>query len=242
MKTLQIKLLFFAILLFISVPLTFSGETKAPKWKVEFDDDINYYTFVDDESKNTYLFFANEENMWLYNSKSGDEIWKGEIKDYEKKGLHMMLGKRYLVSSEDNLLCYDVLTGKQIWSVKYDKVDQADYQEIYSLDDIAVIRYDDWRLGVDLTSGKELWRIKYTANQDLLQAGGYTRFEFEKQGKVFLLLDDDEAMIYDIHTGKEVWHGKDFEINNDLVKNGFEWEYTTDDENIYYSFLKKAQW
>ena len=46
MKTLQIKLLFFAILLFISVPLTFSGETKTPKWKVEFDDDINYYTFI----------------------------------------------------------------------------------------------------------------------------------------------------------------------------------------------------
>lgn len=52
-------------------------------------------------------------------------------------------GKKYLVSTEEEeIICYDVYTGKMLWQQKYKDIDQDDYLGCDELRDGVMIQYD----------------------------------------------------------------------------------------------------
>ncbi|MFA5804769.1 MAG: PQQ-binding-like beta-propeller repeat protein [Melioribacteraceae bacterium] len=212
------------ILIIITLLTVTAFAQQVPKWILELDDPIESYNFLRDGN---YLFLQCGEHAWLYDAVTGKNIYSLEVDDYEVKGAHQLVGEKYLVSADNNLLCYDAMTGKLIWQKEYNKIDQDEFTELSFAGNITILRYGLEHLGIDLNSGNELWRTRLSYNQWITRKGGWNVLSLDKQQKLLVLLDSDALGLYSYKDGKEVLFVKDFEIDGDMVESKQTWCYVS---------------
>lgn len=207
------------VLLFVVTSAQLNAQAK---WKVELDDPAQLYEFV---GNGKYLFFNSDELAWLYDASTGKKVWDIKVKDYEKKGIHQLVGEQYLVSTDDGLNCYDALTGKLQWQKIYKGIDQDEFMSLEFIEKAAVLRYGDPHLGIDLATGNELWRAEIKYNGSLVEKGTFNYMILDQQKKMLVMEKGDNAGLYDVLTGKKLLTLKDYEINGDLIKKNNTWRY-----------------
>lgn len=202
---------------------------QAPKWKVDLGEPIKTYEFVDDGK---FLFFDSKEYAWLYNTSTGEKVWELEVDNYEKKGIHYLIGDQYIVGTDNELQSYDVMTGKLQWSKEYKKIDQDEYKGYEFAAGVCIIWYGDYEVAVDLKTGEELWRAEIDYYGKLVEIGGFNYKTFDKQGKYMAFEKGDRINVYDVKTGAKALQLEDMEINQGLMKNNKQSTYTSEDERF----------
>jgi len=191
---------------------------EAPAWKVELDETIQNYHFLE-EGK--YLFFTNEEYLWLYDTQSGKEVYNMEIDDFEEEGIHQLVDNYYLVSTDDGVQCYDAVKGQKLWESEFD-VSQSDFTEIMAFGDIAVLRYGEDHVAFNFADGKQIWQTEIEYYGELVNIGTHNYFEFNALNKIAVMTDGDLA-IYDMKDGKQSALFEDIDPNRDLIEKKFSW-------------------
>lgn len=224
----------FLVLLFVARAM---NAQQVPTWKLDIGEPIDQYRFL---KNGDFLFMTSGKYAWLYNSVNGDKVYELKVKDFEKKGVQSLIGERYLVSTDEALQCYNALTGKILWEQKYEKISQDNYSDLSFIGATMVLRYQDVHIGVDLNTGKELWRTVIKYNGDLKQKGAWNYTKLEKQNKLLVLLDDDGAGLFEFANGKQVFSGKEYEINDKLIEKGRKWFYSSPDERYTLFLLDKT--
>lgn len=200
--------------------------SQAPKWKVDLGEPIKTYEFVRDGK---YLFFNSKEYAWLYNTSTGEKVWELEVDNYEKKGIHYLIGEQYIVGTDNALQSYDVMTGKLQWSKEYKKIDQDEYKGYEFAAGVCIIWYGDYEVAVDLKTGDELWRAEIDYYGKLVEIGGYNYSVSDQQGKYVAFEKGDRINVYDVRTGAKVLSLEDMEINQSLMKNKKQSSFKSDD-------------
>lgn len=233
MKCLMFQINLFFLLLF-SV-LIYAQDV--PKWKLDLDEPIEFYEFINDGK---ILFITSGENVWAYNSETGDEVWKMEVEDFDKDGISQLIGEMYLTNSDNKLQAYDAVSGKLLWENEYDGISQSDFDDLIFIMNYAMFDFDDNNVGIDLNTGKELYRAEFTYWGELVELGTYNYNVIDKQNKLLVMEDSEIAALYDITTGERLYKGEDYDINKDLIKKGFSWSYTDPDKTGYLFVLDDA--
>ena len=231
------KNLILKTVLLISISMYGVFAQQVPKWKVELNEPIKDYEFVNDAK---YLFFTNGEYVWCYDAASGAKVWNMEVKDYAENGMHSLIGDLYLVSTDDELQCYDAVTGKLKWSQKYKDIDQNDYRSFEFVESTALIRYDDYEVGIDLNTGKELYRMKVEYWGDLVEKGTFNYSVLEQQHKIMVLEKSEIASLFDVKTGAKLFSSEGYDINEDLIKSKNAWLYKSPDQSHLLFVLDKG--
>jgi hypothetical protein len=221
----------------IILSITLLATAQVPKWKLDVGEQIKDYSFLKDGK---FLFLSNYEYSWLFDAATGSKVYELRVKNWEKKGVHTLVGEKFLIGTDDDLQCYDALTGKLIWKQEYAKISQDDYRDLDWLGNITVIRYEDVHIGINLSDGKEIWRTKIKYNGDVSKKGGWNYKKLEKQSLLLVLLDDDKLGLYQFSDGKEVFNTKDFEISSKLLEKDRKWSYISPDER-YLVFMLDEQ-
>lgn len=214
------------LLLALSV-VSISANAQAPKWKVELDEPVKSYEFVDNGKS---LFLANGKYAWGYDAATGAKKWDLKVNDYNKKGPHQLVGDSYLVSNDDKVQFYNAITGKLTWEHQYKDVDQDDFMELSNLDQTTVLRYSNTHIGVDLATGNELWRADIRYNQKALEKAGYNYSVSKKYQKLLVFSKDNALDMYDVRNGKLLAHFEDCEPNYDVGAKKKEWSYKDESE------------
>jgi hypothetical protein len=218
----RIGLIVVAVLLLVVFTLA-----DVPTWKVELDDPVQLYEFLRDGK---YLFFNSDEYAWLYDASTGQKVWSLEVKGYEKKGVHELVGERYLVGTSKGLNCYDAITGQLLWQKEYKGIDQDDYMSLEFIENICVLRYGEPHLGIDLETGNEIWRLDIRYDGSLADRGTFNYSFLSQQRKMLVMEKGDKVSLFDVVSGKKVLELKDYEINGDLVKENKSWMYKAPDQ------------
>ena len=226
--------IYYLILSLILLTATNIISQDIPKWKLDINEPIEYYEFINDGK---LLFITSGEYVWCYNAETGAEAWKMEVDDFEEVGISMLIGEFYLTNSDNKLQAYDALTGKLLWENEYDDVDQSDFSSLFFVMNNAMIHYGDYKLGVDLNTGKEIYRIEFTFWSELPDLGTYNYSVIEPQKKLLVFEDSEILSLYDIATGKKLYTGEDYDVNRDLIKKGFKWSYSDDKETGFLAVL-----
>ncbi|MFH0991586.1 MAG: PQQ-binding-like beta-propeller repeat protein [bacterium] len=208
------------------VIVTISAQ-QVPKWALELDDPIEGYSFLRDGN---FLFLRAAENAYLYDATSGQKVYALNVDGYEAKGVHELVGEKYLVSTSDNLRCYDAMIGKLLWEKEYKDIDQDEFTELRFIGDICVLRYGLNHVAINLTAGNEIWRQRLSYNKDVSDKGGWNILSLDKQKKLLVLLDSDALGLYNYSDGKETLYQKDIEIDGDLVEKKQQWCYISQDQ------------
>lgn len=209
---------FFITLVVLLFTLTAVG-SEAPVWKVELDESIQNYNFLQDGK---YLFFTNAEYIWLYDTQTGKEIYNMEIDDFEEEGIHQLVDEWYLVSTGDGVQCFDAVKGEKIWESEFD-VSQSDFTEIMAFGDIAVLRYGEDHVAFNFADGKQIWQTEIEYYGELVDIGTHNYFEFNAMKKIAVMDDGGELMIYDMNDGKQSAVFEDIEPNRNLIEKKFPW-------------------
>jgi outer membrane protein assembly factor BamB len=200
---------------FIVLPV--NGD-ETPAWKVELDESIQNYHFLQDGK---FLFFTNAEYLWLYETQTGKEVYNMEIDDFEEEGIHQLIEEWYLVSSDDGVQCFDAAKGEKIWKSEFD-VSQSDFTEIMAFGDIAVLRYGEDHVAFNFADGKQIWQTEIEYYGELVNIGTHNYFEFNALNKIAVMTDGDLA-IYDMKDGKQSALFEDIDPNRDLIEKKFSW-------------------
>ncbi len=209
--------------------LSASSQTKAPAWKVELGEPVQLYEFL---QEGKYLFFNSGPYAWLYNAASGEKVWSVEVKDYEKKGVHTLIGEKYVVGTDNALQCYDALTGKQLWSKEYKDIDQDEFRSYEFIDNTAVFWFENAHLAINLTDGTEIWRTKIEFNGSLVDLGTYNYAILHQQKKMLVMEKSDRISLFDVTNGKKVASFEDMEANEDLIKAKNKWQWRSADRQF----------
>jgi len=220
---LSIQSIFVIILLTVKI---FPGE--APKWAVDLGEPIKNYEFMQDGK---LLFFTSGEYAWCYNSETGKEVWSMEVPGFDDHGISYLLGEMYLTNSDNKLQAYDATTGKLLWEKEYEDVDQSDYMDFEFIKNNAVFRYGHTHLGIDLNTGNEIYRYEVNYWSELVDLGTFNYSVFESQGKMLVMESSEIASLFDIRNGNELLSLEDYDVNEDLIKNGFPWLYKSPDRS-----------
>lgn len=174
-------------------------------WTLETKEEVSAKYFLQDGK---YFFLRADDYLHMFDGENGREIWKSQIEDFEPKGLHVMWEERqYLVSNEnEEIVNYDVMTGKILWQQKYPDIDQDDYLGYDVLPDGVMLQYDDVALFIDVKSGKELWRHSFKPESGRHDKGLYTfsSTDWDSDNRV-LLSTNDGLFLVDTKTGKDLW-------------------------------------
>ncbi len=204
-------------------------DAKAPLWKETLGEKIIDYHFLQDGK---YLFFTNGSLLWLYDAKTGQNVYKHEVDDFEENGLHMLVDndKKYLVSTGDKLLCYDPLTAKVLWQQEYKGVSQSDFTDLDWAGNNALLRYGKLHIGFNLETGAEVWRNEIEYNGDLYAKGSANWFEMFDFDRFVVLAPGDKVRFYHLSDGQLFHEEKEIEPNGDLVGAGLKWYYRSDDD------------
>ncbi|MEO8168950.1 MAG: PQQ-binding-like beta-propeller repeat protein, partial [bacterium] len=172
---------------------------------IETKNDVSSHNFIDGGK---YFFVRADDVLHFFDGENGKQIWSVEVPDFEKKGMHVLWGeKKYLVSTEnEEILCYDVYTGKVLWSQKYKDIDQDDYLGYDELRDGVMIQYSGIVLFIDVETGKELWRHEFKPESGRHDKGMYTfsSTDWDSDNRI-LLSTKDGLVLLDAKTGKELW-------------------------------------
>lgn len=199
----------------------------APTWKVDLDESIKTYDFVNGGKT---LFFASGKYAWGYDVTTGAKVWDLKVDDYEKKGCHKLFGDKYLVSIDDGFCCYDAVTGKLLWTKKYDGIDQSDFSGVEFTDGIVIANYEFKHLAIDINTGAQLWQAKIPFEGTLTANGSFNYVNCGKLGKWVYMLQDDRIGIYTVKDGRQTFVAEKCEVNMDLVKSKNTWMYASDDQ------------
>ncbi|MCX6122670.1 MAG: PQQ-binding-like beta-propeller repeat protein [Ignavibacteriales bacterium] len=216
---------------------SFFVPAQVPKWKLDFGEQIKDYSFLQDGK---FLFLSNYEYSWLYDAATGAKVYELQVKKWEKKGVHQLIGEKFLIGTSKGLQCYDALTAKLLWEQEYPKVDQDEFSDLDWLGNVLVVRYDKIHIGIDLTTGKELWRSKIAYNGDVSKKGGWNYKKLEKQNLLLVFMDDDKLGLFQFADGKQVFDAEKYEINGKLIEKSRKYFYTSPDER-YLVFLLDDQ-
>ena len=213
--------------------LTIIAPAQVPKWKLDVGEQIKDYSFLQDGK---FLFLTNYEYSWLFDASTGEKVYELRVKNWEKEGVHQLVGEKFLIGTDDDLQCYDALTGKLIWKQEYAKVSQDEFSNLSVRNNNLVLRYKKIHIGIDLETGKELFRMDIKYNSALIDKGSWNWTGLQKQNRLMALLDDDKLGLYSFDDGKQVFEGKDYEVNMKAVEKGYNWCYQSPDER-YILFL-----
>ena len=213
--------------------LSFIVRAQVPKWKLDIGEQIKDYSFL---QEGKFLFLTNYEYSWLYDAATGAKVYELQVKKWEKKGVHQLIGEKYLIGTSKGLQCYDALTGKLMWEQEYADVDQDEFSNLSFRNNNVILRYGKIHIGVDLATGKELFCMNIEYNGSLVEKGSWNWTTLEKQNRLLVLLDDDKLGLFSFDDGKQVFEGKDYEISKKVVEKGFDWYYRSPDER-YALFL-----
>ncbi|MGD8781058.1 MAG: PQQ-binding-like beta-propeller repeat protein [Ignavibacteria bacterium] len=220
---------------FLLISTAFAQEV--PKWKVELNEPIKDYNFI---NEGKYLFFTNGGYAWCYDADSGNKIWDTEIENFVETGMHSLIGDLYLVGTEDNLQCYDVVSGQIKWKQSYTDIDQSDYTSFEFIENTAVIRYGEFEVGIDLKTGNELWRMKIDYWGELVEKGTFNYSVLDQQHKMMVLEDSGIMSLFDVKTGNKLFTSEGFDINKDLIESQNAWLYTAPRQTHLLFILKKG--
>ncbi|MCX7985068.1 MAG: PQQ-binding-like beta-propeller repeat protein [Bacteroidetes bacterium] len=211
----------------LGVLLYLCSVAQVPKWNIDVGEQIKYYTFL---NGGKYLFLTNYEYTWLFDSETGKKIYEFRVKDWEKKGMHELIGERFFLSTSDELHCYDALTGKLLWKQTYSKIDQDEYTNYSIIGNTLILRYGESHIGIDAESGKEKYRMRILYNGDLKDAGSWNWTTLNSRNYLLVLMDDEKLGLFDFTTGAKVLELKDYEISIDAARKGHTWFYQSPDE------------
>jgi hypothetical protein len=209
----------FVTLLMMIAQVTFS---QGLKMQVELDNPIKFHYFTNNQS----VFISEGEKSSLYDLNNGNKIYELKPEDFEPKGLSTIIDGRYWVSTEKNINCYDILTGKLLWSKGYHDIDQEYYSGIKIYNNMVLLSYGGVILAVDSKTGDELWYQIFKFKTQL----PFNFHVLPKQNKIFAFLEDDEIGVYDFATGKQLSVTKDFEISRDVTEKEYSFTFLTEDE------------
>lgn len=214
----------------------FIASAQIPKWKLDVGEQIKDYSFLKDGK---FLFLTNYEYSWLFNSETGEKVYELREKEFEKTGVHQLVGEKYLIGTDNDLKCYEALTGNLVWKQEYAKVSQDEFSDLDWLGNTLVVRYGKIHLGIDLSTGEELWRTNIEYNGDISKKGGWNYKKLEKQNLLIALMDDDLLGLFQFSYGKKVFEGKEYEIRDELVEKSRRYFYVSPDERYLVFLLDK---
>ncbi len=209
----------------------FAQVNTKPAYMLELENDIKKMSVLQDGK---YLFLTSDEYAWLVQPDSGKKLWSVKVKGYDENAVHTLLfDSLYLVSgNNDSLFCYSIFSKSLLWKTKFKDIDQDDFVELKTLDTLLLIRYDKFQVGVSLLSGKELWRAQIKYYDKVKEFGAANNILLEKHKKLLAFGNDDDIMLYDALSGKQLLQTKKTEINFDFVKQKRAWNYITDDQKF----------
>jgi outer membrane protein assembly factor BamB len=210
---------------------------QAPAWKVELDDPVDFNEFLENGK---YLFFQSGKQAWLYESGTGRQVYALTVEKYEKKGVHTLIGNRYLASSGKALACYDAITGKMSWKKEYAKIAQNDYKSYEFIANTAVFRFDDMELAINLETGDELWRAEINYNGKLVDKGSYNYKVLSQTGKLLVIERGDKLALFDVATGKKTLTIDKVAVNEDLIKGKHPWLAVSTDDRYATVVMEKG--
>jgi len=214
------KIISIIVALFIFTSFLYSQE--APKWSVDLGESIKTHDFMKDGK---LLFFTSGEYAWCYDAVTGKEVWSMELPDFSDDGISYLLGEMFLTNSGNKLQAYDAIEGKFFWEKEYSDVDQSDYDSFEFIENNAVFRYDETHVGIDLNNGTELYRMNIEYWGDLVDLGTFNYSVLYKQDKMMVMENSEIASLYYINTGSKLLSLEDYDINTDLIANGYPWLY-----------------
>ena len=210
---------------------------QAPAWNVELDEPVQLYEFLEN---GRFLFFNSGPHAWAYDAETGKQSYHIEVEDFEKMGVHTLIGSRYVVSYDDGMVCYDALTGKVLWKKAYKDIDQDEFLSYEFILTTAVFRFGSTELAVNLESGAELWRAEIHYEGDLVEKGTFNYRVLEGTGKMLVIEDDETIALYDVSNGKKVLTVKDAEVNQDLIEEKHAWMSVSPDDKYAVIVLEEA--
>jgi outer membrane protein assembly factor BamB len=206
-RTLSITFLLSFAMLALDTTM-YAGKNPHNVFTIETKDDVSSHYFLEDGK---YFFVRAEDILYFFDGENGKEIWKATVPDFEKAGMHVLWGKKkYLVSTEEEeIICYDVYTGKIQWQQKYKDIDQDDYLGYDELRDGVMIQYKGIALFIDVNTGKELWRHDFEPESGRHGKGMYTfsSTDWDTDNRI-LLSTNDGLFLVDAKTGKDLWTKK----------------------------------
>jgi len=211
-----------SLVFLLLVAAQFSVSQEVPKWAVDLGEPIKTYDFM---QEGRLLFFTSGEYVWCYDTQSGSEVWSMEVPDFSDEGISYLLGEMYLTNSANKIQAYDALTGNLLWENEYNDIDQSDYMSFEFIENYAVFRYGEPHIGVDLNNGNELYRMNIEYWGELVDLGTFNYSVLYKQDKMMVLEDSEIASLYDVQTGNKILSLEEYDINKELVEEGFPWLY-----------------
>ena len=119
--------------------------------QAELDNPIKFHHFTNNQS----VFINEGEKSSLYGLRSGKKVYELKPEDYEQKGLSTVIDGNYWVSTEKNINCYDVVTGKLLWSKRYHDIDQEYFAGLDIYKNVILLSYGGVVLCVDRKSADE---------------------------------------------------------------------------------------
>lgn len=191
--------------MFAATSTAFAGKNPHNVFTFETKENVESKYFLEDGK---YFFVRAEDWLHFFDGEQGKEIWRVRVPDYEKAGMHVLWGeKKYLVSTEnEEIICYDVYTGKVLWKQLYVDIDQDDYLGYDELKDGVMIQYKGIVLFIDVQTGKELWRHAFKPESGRHDKGLYTfsSTDWDSDNRI-LLSTNDGLVLIDAKTGKDIW-------------------------------------
>lgn len=224
-------------ILFILFVGIVSAQTNKLTWKTELPEDVKKIQPV---QNGRYLFLSADEHAWLYEIATGKKVWNVEVKDYTEKGLHQIVNDSiYLVSSDDSLFSFSIISDTLLWKRSYQGIEQDRFNGILQLDTLLVVSYGKFDLGISLLSGKELWRTPIVHQASLKEKGTVSSILIPKQEKLVVFTDDDECILLSSSTGKKLLTLPKSEPNGDLVEQHRAWYYLPADQRTITIMFEK---
>jgi outer membrane protein assembly factor BamB len=201
-STITALLVFFIVVRF---PTASAGESHKV-WTIKTEENVKSKYFLDGGK---YFFVRAKDYLYLFDGEGGKQIWSTEVANYEKKGPNIMWSdnKKYVVAnSKQELICYDVSTGKILWQQKYPDIDQDDYLGFDELKEGVMMQYKNMYLMVDFETGHEMWRARHDPNSKRYGNNQFVSWSTNwKTDNRILFATSDGLLLIDAKTGKELW-------------------------------------
>jgi outer membrane protein assembly factor BamB len=211
----------FRILVILLLALS-TARAQGLRLQVEMENPIRLHSFTKTQS----LFVSEGERSFLYDLNTGKKLYELKQENYEPKGLLSVIGDKFLVSSEKEINCYDIASGRRLWARNYHDIDQEYFASLVQAENPLVLLYGGVLLVIDPSTGNEIWYQTFKFN-----AGVSVNFKIlNKQKKFFALLEDDKIAVYDLATGKQLGEVGEFEISSTMVEKKYSYYSLTADE------------
>lgn len=208
MKSFKIIFLF----VFIFYPLHINAGGKS--WERDFKKNPTNRFFIENGK---YTFIQASQYLHFIDNQTGNEVWSAEVKDFEEKGIALLLDEgQYILSYDDGLISYNIKTGEINWKSEAKKINQKRYSNYYLTKSGLITIYDKYIFCVDSKSGNELWLKELTLNSDRNQNGMENVFISQtSNGERILLILKKGLLLIDSKTGEDIWKNEKGELTDE---------------------------